>query len=54
VIGNNEDSITSFVNFDPNKMLISWYSSTNRIAETFRIILTAGVINLNEGSPFFA
>ena len=44
---------TTFITFNPITMLVNWYSAINRIAETFTIVLTAKISNLNAASPFF-
>ena len=38
---------TTFLSFNSITMLMNWYESTNRVAETFTIILTAKISNLN-------
>ena len=43
---------TSFITFDKIKMLMSWHETSNRAAETFLIVITASISNLNFGSPF--
>ena len=38
---------TTFITFDPNSMLVYWFESTLRVAETFIINLTAEITNMN-------
>ena len=53
VVGSLNGS-TTFFTFDSLKMVMNWFSSINRVAETFIIDLSAKITNLNAASPFIA
>ena len=43
---------TTFLTFNSVTMLVNWFDSTIRVAETFTVVLTATITNMNTGSPF--
>jgi hypothetical protein len=45
---------TTFVIFDSVNMLVSWFESIVRLAETFTVTLFAAITYLNSANPFIA
>ena len=43
---------TTFISFNSVSMLMNWFYSLNRVAETFTVSVVSTITNMNAASPF--